>query len=191
MKAVKWLAVFPASPFVFLSCSWRCCAFVPFPRWLARLLSVWRSFVTASIGTGAEFTDRCWRLNIHPVNCNLDSSVSLWALQTRLLLMMNSFTAFVSWLLICKIAVCVFFFSPCILSLCKHVAEAARWMMRARNSKLRSASPHLKSIFMCFSLLMTGHLKTLWPSFEMEPGALSLSPAPGFLPPLWHINKRE
>lgn len=42
--------------------------------------------------------------------------------------------------------------------------------------------PHLKSIFMCFSLLMTGHLKTLGPSFETEPGALEPELSPGVPP---------
>lgn len=64
-------------------------------------------------------------------------------------------------------------------------------MMRARNSKLRSVSTHLKSIFMCFSPLMTDHLKTLGPSLETEPGALEPEPSPRFLPLLPHMKKRE
>lgn len=37
-------------------------------------------------------------------------------------------------------------------------------------------------IHLCFSLLMTGHLKTLGPSFETETGALEPEPSPGVPP---------
>lgn len=47
-----------------------------------------------------------------------------------------------------------------------------------RNNKLRSVCTHLKSIFVCCSMLMTGHLKTPSLSVEMEPGAFEPVPGP-------------
>lgn len=73
-----WIFLFSLLPLLFLL---KCAAtsLFPFPRRRVHLLSVWRSFVTTSKHAGTEYTDRCWRWNIYPVNCNLDSSLASWA----------------------------------------------------------------------------------------------------------------
>lgn len=151
-----------------LSSESRRCFFVLLPRRLVRLLSVWRSFV-ASSKKKEKLKKKHWHRVYRQmlVMKYLSHKIVTWFLRLLALSgparssIINGQQAFVSSLLICKIAAWVISLWLYSFSMW---ADDARWMLSIWGWA-NSGPSLLKSIFIQALLVMTGRLKAPWAAF--------------------------